>query len=483
MKICLVSSEVAPFAKTGGLADVCAALARQLGARGHDVRIFMPMYRRVRASGLRFAPHPDLQDLSAELGARRFTFSVSTAELPHSAVEVAFVRCPELYDRDQIYAEAGDEHVRFALLQRAALASLQHLQWAPDVLHCNDWHTALIPLYLRHFLSWDRLFERTKTVLTIHNIAYQGVFGSDVLGDLELAERRDLLYQEDLAEGRVNFLKTGILYADAITTVSRTYAREIQSPELGMGLDGVLRARSENLFGIVNGIDFAEWNPAEDAHLPAAYSARDLSGKAVCKRALLARMGLPPADSALTLGCISRLTHQKGFDLLPDVLPVFLQREDMRLVVLGSGEQRYERYFAWLAGAFPTKVAFHNGYDESLAHLIEAGSDAFLMPSRFEPCGLNQLYSLRYGSVPIVRATGGLADTVEPFDAARDAGTGFVFQDFAPEALQRALEAALATWRDRARWKRLQQRGMLRDTSWELRVQEYEALYARLAGA
>ncbi len=480
MNLCLVASEVTPFAKTGGLADVAAALTRQLALRGHAVRLFMPMYRRVRRGGWAFVPHPDLQDLSIVLGEKPFTFSVSTARLPASEADVWFVRCPALYDRDELYGEGEDEHLRFALLQRAALTALQHLGWSPDVVHAHDWHAGLLPLYVRHFMSWDRLFANTKTVLTIHNIAFQGTFGRHVLRDLDLDARPELLHQQHLADGQISFLETGVLYADAVTTVSRTYAREIQTSEFGMGLEQLLRKRSDTLFGIVNGIDAGEWDPATDVLIPAQYTPRKLDGKLVCKRQLLERMGLEFDPRACTLGIVSRLTFQKGFELLPDVLPVFLQREDMRLVVLGSGEERYEKYFAWLAATYPHKVAFRSGYDEELAHWIEAGSDAFLMPSRFEPCGLNQMYSLKYGTVPVVRATGGLADTVEPYDAEQDTGTGFRFDAFTAEALQAALEQMFAVWRDRAAWGRLQQRGMRQDTSWAAQVLEYENLYARL---
>lgn len=481
MRVLIVSSEAAPFAKTGGLADVTSALARTLARRGHDVRLFLPMYRRVRAAGWPFEPVPELQDVDLRMGDRALPFSVSCTPLPGAQTSVWLVRCPQLYDRDSIYTQDPDESLRFGLLQRAALSACQHTGWSPDIVHCNDWHTGLIPLYLK-LLAWDELFRGTRTVLTIHNLAYQGIFSEDVLGALDLDGERAALYQEDLAEGRLSFLKTGILYADALTTVSRTYAREIQTPEFGMGLDELLRQRSDSLFGIVNGVDYDEWDPARDRRIPARYSAADLSGKRACKQALMRRLELPFDARVPAFGIISRLTYQKGFELLPDILPVFLQREDMRLVVLGSGEEKYVRYFDWLAQTFSDKVAFRSEYDEDLAHGIEAGCDMFLMPSRFEPCGLNQMYSLRYGTPPIVRATGGLADTVRDADLQEGTGDGFVFHDFTPEALYGAIERALSAWRDEDAWLALVRRAMAADWSWERQILPYEELYRRLLG-
>ncbi|MFM7295855.1 MAG: glycogen synthase, partial [Planctomycetota bacterium] len=326
LKICLVSAEVAPFAKTGGLADVSAALARHLHKKRHDVRLFMPLYRKVKGQ-VELEPVPELQDVPMRMGERTYWFSLSTGKLPRSTQKVWFVRCPELFDREGIYTQDADEALRFALLSRAAIESCQWTRWAPDIVHCNDWHTALMPLYLRTVYAWDKLFARTRTVLTIHNIGYQGVTGADRLKDLALENERRFLYQEDLNEGRVNFLKTGLLYAHALTTVSKTYAREIQGDEHGMGLQGLLRQRADSLFGIVNGIDGEEWNPRKDALIPAAFHARDLRGKEACKQALCERFGLPFDARAPLLGIVSRLTVQKGFELLPDILPVLLHRE------------------------------------------------------------------------------------------------------------------------------------------------------------
>ncbi len=479
-RICIVAAEATPFAKTGGLADVSSALARHLARAGADARLVMPMYRRVLGVVEDPQPLAHAQDVPVRCGGRTLHFSISTARIPQSSAPVWFVRCPELYDRDGIYGEGPEEALRFALLCRAAIQTCQWLGWAPDVFHCNDWHAALIPLYLRTVYGWDRMFGNTRTLLSIHNIGYQGVFGTDVLEPLELADHRSLLYQEDLAEGRVNLLKTGILYADALSTVSQTYGHEIQTEEYGMGLHELLRARSDHLVGIVNGVDYDEWNPAADPRIAAPFDADDPSGKETCRRALLERVELPHGARVPVLGVVSRLTAQKGFELLPDVLPVFLQRLDLRLVVLGSGDPRTEDYFRWLQSQFPGKVAFHNGYSEDLAHQIEAGSDLFLMPSRYEPCGLNQMYSLRYGTIPVVRRTGGLADTVIPWNPETREGTGFVFERFDSEDLYRALERALHAWTDRDAWRVLVDNAMRADWSWEHQVRKYLELYARL---
>jgi len=478
LRICLVSSEVAPLAKTGGLADVVPALAAELVRRGHDVRVVMPLYRRLRENGVRFEDVPGLSALSLSLGPRSGRIALRRTRLPGSGLPVLCVDCPELYDRPGIYTADPDEHLRFALLGRAALASCQATGWAPDIVHANDWHAALMPLMLRLLSSWERLFQRTRSVLTIHNIAYQGVVGAEAIDDLGLADSRHLLHQEDLATGRISFMKTGLLYADAITTVSRTYAAEIQTPEFGMGLDELLRQRSDRLVGIVNGVD-DEWDPASDKLIPRRYTAATLQHKLDDKRALLESLGLLPGDGVPVFGIVSRLVAQKGFDLLFEPLPELLMARDVRLAVLGSGEPRYESYFTALQGRFPGRVCFWRGYNNELAHRIEAGADAFLMPSVFEPCGLNQMYSLRYGTVPIVRRTGGLADTVQLFDRATGRGTGIVFEHRDTTAVRWALGYALELWADRPAWKQMQQNGMAQDFSWRRQAGLYEELYHR----
>lgn len=478
MKILFVSSEVAPFAKTGGLGDVCSALPRALRAAGHDVRVVLPYYARV-AEG-KHAVRPLIPTLTQELGAYRAHFTTLEATLPGSDVPVYLVHCPQLYGRQGIYTQDPDEHRRFALLGWAALRIAQQLRFAPDIVHVNDWQSALVPLTLRSVLRWDRLFESTRTVLTLHNVGHQGGFPAEVLGDLGLAAAADMFHQEQLSQGKLSFLLSGILHANAITTVSPTYAREICTPEHGVGLDGFLRGRRDVLFGILNGIDDQEWNPAVDALLPHRYSAGDLSGKVLCQEELSRQMRLPHVRGVPRIGIVSRLAWQKGFDLCERVLPRLLATRNVQLVVLGSGEPRYEAFFSRLAHAAPHRVAFVNRFSEKLAHLIEAGSDLFLMPSRYEPCGLNQMYSLAYGTPPIVHRTGGLADTVSLFDRASGRGNGFVFDSFDERGLGWALGYALECHADRGAWHQLVQNGMREDFSWTRRVGEYEALYRML---
>ena len=482
LRISLVASEVSPFAKTGGLADVTAGLGRYLGAAGHDVRIFVPFYKKVRDAELATEPLAGAQDIDVRFPDRTIRFSIETAPLPQSRVAVHFVSCPELYDRPGLYTDDGDEALRFGMLCRAAIETCQRLSWSPDVMHCNDWHAALVPLYLRTTYHWDKLFAATKTLLTIHNIAYQGFFADQQLDTLGLGAQRAHVHHGDLKNGQFSFLKTGVLHANKLSTVSITYAKEIQTDDYGIGMQELLRGRSQDLVGIVNGVDYGDWDPATDPLIPHHYSAADPGGKAKMKAALLQRMELPHDPRAPVFGVVSRLTAQKGFELFADSIPIYLQREDMRLCVLGSGESRHEQYFQWLHETWPQKVGLYKGFHNELAHWIEAGSDVFLMPSRFEPCGLNQMYSLRYGTPPVVRRTGGLADTVEPWDAATREGTGFLFDDYSSKALAGTLDWVFRNWRDQKGWKQLVRNGMKRDFSWDRQGLEYVALYRQLCG-
>jgi len=484
MKVLFVSSELAPFAKAGGLGDVSAALPRQLHALGHDVRPFLPLYARAEVPGRTF--RTVVPELDLVLGPHRVRVSILTSPLPGTDLPVYFVRCPGLYDRPSIYGSGPDEHLRFAVLQWAALRACQAMRFAPDVAHVNDWQAALVPVLLRSVFAWDQLFARTRSLLTIHNLGHQGTFDARLVGDVGLGPARGLLHQGELEAGRLGFLLSGILHAGAITTVSPTYAREIQTPEHGVGLDGYLRGRSDVLRGILNGIDEAEWSPETDPHLSHHYSAADLAGKERNKAELLAQSGLPWRREVPVVGIVSRLVWQKGFDLCAAVLPRLLARRPFQLVVLGKGEPRYHHFFSELTRAFPRQVAFDPAFSERRAHLIEAGSDLFLMPSRYEPCGLNQLYSLRYGTVPIVHKTGGLADTVWPWEPSSGRGTGFVFEHFDEAGLAWAMGRALDTWgtgqgADRERWIRLQQNGMGLPLGWRHRVGEYLELYRQLA--
>ena len=480
-QICFVTSEVAPYAKTGGLADVCAALPKALAKMGLTARVFLPLYESARKAAGETEVVETARDVPVTLGAVTYLFTLRRTRLAGSDVDLLLIDCPALYDRPSIYTEDPDEHRRFLLLSRAALEGCRRLRWGPDIVHCHDWHASFLPLHLKTVDRWDRLFDGTRTVLTIHNLGHQGVFPSQILDETWMRGSPQLLDRDDLAAGRISFLKTGILYADAITTVSPTYAEEIQTPEHGMGLDPFLRARSGSLYGILNGVDYAEWNPRSDRHIPFHYSAASLWRKEKNKVELLTSMGLPYAPRVPVVGIVTRLSAQKGLDLVERALPGILQRHDMRFVALGSGDARQARMLRDMQGAFPGKVTFYEGFQERLAHLIEAGSDMFLMPSRYEPCGLNQMYSLKYGTVPIVRKTGGLANTVESYHPGTTTGTGFVFEHYTPEGLRWATELALEVYRDPTAWLRIVLAGMARDFSWETQARRYADLYARVA--
>jgi starch synthase len=483
VRICLIGSEVAPFSKTGGLADVCGALAKYLHAAGHDVRVFTPLYSAIDRTAIAHHPLPGLQDVLLEVGAHRLRYSVLAARLPGTSADIYFIDCPALYARASIYTSDPDEHLRYIALTRAALECCQRMSFSPHILHAHDWHAAFAPLYLKVTYASDALFKHTRSILTIHNIGYQGVFAAGAVADVGLGERVDRLHQDDLRAGYVNPLKHGIMYADAITTVSPTYAAEIRTDEYGMGLQGVLRARGAALSGILNGADYDVWDPRIDRYLPSHYDAAHLKNKAALKRQFLQRSGLSVGARAPLVGFVSRMAAQKGFDVTFEALPRALGAREFALVGLGSGEARYEEFFARLQRSFPGRVLFHSGYSDELAHWIEAASDLFLMPSLYEPCGLNQMYSLRYGTVPLVRRTGGLADTVEHYERATRRGTGIVFDEFSAAAFGEALSTALDLYGEREHWRRLVQNGMQKDFSWTRQAGLYVELYERVAAS
>ncbi|HEV2702249.1 MAG TPA: glycogen synthase [Steroidobacteraceae bacterium] len=480
MRICAIASEVAPLAKTGGLADVAAALTKYLHAHGHDVRLFVPLYSAIDRDRFPLTPVAKLSKLGISIGPHHYQYSVHTTVMPGSEAPVYLIECPPLYARAAIYSSAPDEHLRFVALTRIAIECCQHLAFSPQILHCHDWHAGFGPLLLRALYSWDRLFADTRTVLTIHNIGYQGEFAASAVADLALGDNTYLLHQDDLRAGRINSLKHGCMYADAITTVSPTYASEIRTPEYGMGLQEVLRSRASSLVGILNGVDYEEWDPRIDRHIAQHYDASALTVKAVLKQQFLTRMGLRAGAGTALAGVVTRLATQKGIDLILAALPPLLEGRDLVFVALGAGEPRYEAALAALAAAFPGRVAFSQGYSEELAHWIEAASDLFLMPSQYEPCGLNQMYSLRYGTVPVVRRTGGLADSVQRYDPDTGAGTGIVFGPFTAPALISAVDAALDLHAQPAHWLRLQRNGMAQDFSWTRQGGHYVALFERM---
>jgi len=482
LTICAIASEVAPFAKTGGLADVSAALTKYLVGAGHDVRLFMPLYSQVDRA--RFVLSSTGISRSTAVGAHDYPWSVYTAALPGSRALVYLVDCPVLYARGGLYTADADDHRRFLLLTRAALESCQQLGLRPDILHCHDWHAAFGPLFLRTLYGWDRLFAGTRSVLTIHNIGYQGVFAAHDAADLGLGENARLLHQDDLRASRVvNPLKHGCMYADAVTTVSPTYAREICTPQYGMGLEDILRGRGGALTGILNGVDYDEWDPRTDPYVEPHYDASALAVKRGLKGQLLSRLGVQADTDTPLLGMVSRLAAQKGIELSLAVLPRLLAERAVTFIALGSGESGYERALEQLQREFPRQVVFHRGYHEELAHWIEAASDLFLMPSLYEPCGLNQMYSLRYGTVPVVRRTGGLADSVQPYDPATGTGTGILFQEPTAAALGAALDRALGLYAQPQHLQRLRANGMAQDFSWQRQGAQYVALYERLLAA
>jgi starch synthase len=473
MHVVMMAGEVYPYAKTGGLADVMAALPRALASAGVEMTVCVPGYRRALATA---GELPAGRRVLVPVGSRMEPADVVT--LTAGAVRTVLVRADRYFDRDGIYGDArgdyGDNGERYVFFCRAVL---EWLRGEPpvDVLHAHDWHAALAPAFLRANRELYPELAAMRSVVTIHNLAYQGRFPSGGWHLLNLDAR---YFTPDFLEfyGDIDYLKAGIVFADAVTTVSPRYAAEIQTPAFGEGLDGVLRVRRASLHGIVNGIDTAVWDPARDAFLPAHYDGADLRGKAACKAALQAELGLAVDPQPPLVGIVSRLAEQKGFDLLAVVLPDVLA--GAQLAVLGSGEERYAAMLRALTERFPGRAGVRLGYDERLAHRIEAGADVFLMPSRYEPCGLNQLYSLRYGTVPVVHATGGLDDTVAEWDAATGTGTGFKFTPYTPAAFCAALERALATRAHPAAWTRVVANGMAQDFSWDRAAVEYVRLYA-----
>ncbi len=466
----MVSSEAAPLAKTGGLADVVGALPAALRGCGDDVAVIIPRYGSIDLKGARRV----YDRVPIHFGPARYDVSIYQAaeEFP-----LYLVDCPPLYDRKGFYGESGidypDNHIRFAVLARAALAAARFL-FAPRIFHCHDWQAGLVPAYLRTTFATDPTFVDVKTLFTVHNLGYQGLFPKTALADIALDSG---VYRPDGMEffGRVSLIKGGIAFADALNTVSPAYAREIQTPEYGFGLDGALRARGDVLTGILNGVDYREWSPDVDPLIPANYSADDLSGKRVCKERLVGEFGLPrEAMDRPLVGIVSRFTRQKGTDLIA-AAAAGLVAEDLYIVALGTGDPEYEEFFRRMAAEYPGRIAALIGFDNGLAHRIEAGADMFLMPSRYEPCGLNQIYSLRYGTVPVVRSTGGLDDTIEE-------GTGFKFAEYSGEALLAAVRVAVRAYADQELWHAMMRRGMQKDFSWRSSACAYSALYRRLAG-
>jgi starch synthase len=477
MRIMFVASEAVPYAKTGGMGDVVGALPKYLRKLGHKVVIVLPRYRGVAADRV------VIPSLTIPMG-RSFKFCSVVAPESSNDVSYFLVDYPPYYDREALYRVSNQDYPdnaeRFACLCWAALEFAKRAPQAPDIIHCNDWQSALVPVYLKVHYSNDPFFARTRTVLTIHNLAFQGVFPRSALGAVSLPDSLFNTEQLEFFEN-VNFLKGGILFADKLTTVSQRYSQEIRTEEFGYSLEGVLRKRTRDLTGILNGVDYSDWNPLTDTQIAANYSAENLEGKIICKRDVLRELGIEDSSGRPLIGIVSRLADQKGFDLLCEVVDAILQ-DGLSLVVLGTGEERYCQFFLELQQQYPRYVGVKIAYDEKMAHKIEAGADMFLMPSRFEPCGLNQIYSLKYGTVPIVRATGGLDDTVIDYSEP-SGGNGFKFSQYTPEELLRTIRRAVEVYHHPQAWRALVKTCMQYDYSWPRSAEKYSELYQSLMAA
>jgi starch synthase len=476
MHIVFAAPEAVPYAKTGGVADVTGSLPREIVRQGHQVTLYMPLYRQVQKH---------LKETKVAIESLTIPFPyynrfvrVVDGGKP-DGVQVYFIDCPEFFDREYLYetpsSEYADNAERFGLFSRAVLDASKQLG-VPNLFHAHGWPPAALPILLRTVYYFDPVLKNVACLLTIHNADRQGRFPGKTVEQLLLPWD---IYTSDKVEffDTFNFLKGGIVYSDAITTVSRKYAQELQTPEFGSGLDPVLIKRAADLHGILNGVDYQEWNPATDSKIAAHYTAEKLDGKAFCRKDLLHAFGVSNiAETTPIVGMVSHLSTQKGFDLLAQIADQLAQ-QNMLLLVLGMGEQYYENLLRGLAERYPNKIAVRIAYDETLAHKIEAGSDIVLMPSRSEPCGLNQIYGMKYGTVPVVRATGGLDDTVQEWDAEAGTGTGFKFHGYAPEDLLKTLELAFTVFADKEQWRKLMLNGMACDYSWTNPAREYIRIY------
>jgi starch synthase len=480
MKIAIFASEVVPFAKTGGLADVAGALPKFLSPLGLELRVFLPLYRETKKKNLPL--RRVIESLEMDWNGEKVPFSVW--ESREGALGFLMIERDEYFDRDFLYGTSQgdypDNGERFAFFSKAALESLKHLGFRPDVIHAHDWQAAIALALLKFVYAQDPFFAYTRSLFTIHNLAYQGVFEKDVLGRIGLSD--DLFNMEDLEfYGKVNYLKGGILYSTAVSTVSKRYSQEIQTPEFGYRLDGLLRKRRDRLFGILNGVDYADWNPATDKFIIRPFDPTYLDGKKECRRDLLRAFSLNTVkEETPVVGMVSRLAGQKGFDIVCESLEEIFKMGAV-LVVLGTGEDVFQKALSAAQEEYPGSLGLKIAFDESLSHKIYAGSDMFLIPSRYEPCGLTQMYSLRYGTVPVVRATGGLDDTIQEYEPARGTGNGFKFQEYSSTALLSSLQKAMAVHQQKERWRQLVQKAMACDFSWEMSAREYLRLYQRLS--
>ncbi len=478
IKILFASSEVTPFAKTGGLADISGSLPPALASLKHQIVVVAPFYRSTQEGKHELKPVEKI--LPVPFKGQSFSARVFLSSLG-SQVPIYFIQRDEFFDRGGLYGTADGDYIdnpeRFIFFSRSVLELSKLIGYQPDIVHCHDWQTSLIPVYLKTIYRNDPHLKKTRSVFTIHNLAYQGVFPKEIMAvselPLELFSIKGVEYY-----GKMNFMKGGILFADKITTVSERYAKEIQTPEYGYGLDGVLRDRSMDIIGILNGVDYTAWDPKTDPHIAANYDLKDLSGKHRCKEDLIRIFDLQGTGKSPIIGMISRLADQKGFDILAEAMEGLLKL-DLCLVILGTGDAKYEKQYATLGKKFPGRLGVRLAFDNALAHKIEAGSDMFLMPSKYEPCGLNQMYSLKFGTIPIVRATGGLDDTIKEFNPETGRGNGFKFQAYSSGELVKAVKRARYLYRNKLLWTGLVKNAMKADFSWQKSALKYEEIYHR----
>ncbi|MDZ7262989.1 MAG: glycogen synthase [candidate division KSB1 bacterium] len=486
LKIMYISSEVAPFLKTGGLADVAGALPKAIKDLNHDIRIFMPKYSTINERRYTLREVIRLKDIEVPLGGKKILANVKSAFVPDSKVQIYFVESKDYFQTADFAPMAPEQELSHKLAEqliffnRSIFEILKILHWQPDIIHCNDWQTALIPLFLKTIYQGDPFFNRIRTLLSIHNWAYQGICSREVWPRLDGSDILPQLEATIAGDEKLNFLKIGIIFADMLNTVSKNYAQEVKtSDEYAYGLSSLLKSKTKEILGITNGIDYKVWNPETDPLIPYVYSVKDPTQKLANKRFLVESQGLKFDERLPVMGTISRLTNQKGIDLIAEVFDE-LMKLDLQYILLGLGDEKFHRFFQSAARKYGRKFAFNLKFDDQLAHQIEAGCDLYLMPSRVEPCGLNQLYSLKYGTIPIVHATGGLADTIKDYDPKSGRGYGFVFQKYAPEALINAVRRALDAYRDREIWRKLIDRAMRLNFSWQLSAEKYIRLYYKL---
>jgi len=478
LKILIAASEIVPFAKTGGLADVAGSLPVALEHLGHEVRLIMPYYQMVKKSKVKVEDTQVTIDI--EIADKIIKAKILKSKFGKN-ITVYFIANDNYYDRPELYrtplGDYSDNAERFIFFSKAIIETLKQLKFQPDIIHCNDWQTGLVPVLLKVNEKDNPFFSKTGTVFTIHNLAYQGLFWHL---DMPLTNLPWDVFNPEGIEfyGKINLMKAGIIYSNVINTVSKQYSKEIQTPEFGCGLEGVLKKRDSDLYGILNGVDYTEWSPDKDKFIKAHFSADNLAGKQVCKDDLIDAYGLKSQKDWPVISIISRLADQKGFDLIAEQIDAILKM-DVIFILLGTGEEKYHKLFQQIAKKYPQKAGIKIAFDNSLAHKIEAGSDFFLMPSHYEPCGLNQMYSMKYGTIPIVRATGGLDDTIKNYNPKTGKGNGFKFKNYTSAAMLSKIKEALEIYHSKKDWKKLVSNAMSEDFSWDKSAKEYEKLYQK----